>query len=230
MSQPVNYREDSTSLMQAIAGFIRQHAPERMLRVGIDGVDGVGKTTLADLLARAIEAGGRPVIRASVDGFHNPREIRYRRGKSSPEGFYRDSYNYADLRRVLLDPLSPGGSGVHCPAIFNHRTNSVLPLNWSVAEPGSILMFDGIFLHRAELKDVWDLSIFLDAPFDVTIPRGASRGPDYGSPDVQDPSNRRYIEGQQMYLRDNEPQALADIVIDYSDFTNPVMTACRWPI
>ena len=230
MSPPVNSHGSPASLMPAIAEFIRQYAPGRMLRVGIDGVDGVGKTTLADTLAQVVNASGRPVIRASVDGFHNPREMRYRRGKSSPEGFYRDSYNYADLRRVLLDPLGPGGSGIHCPAIFDHRTDLALPLNWSVAEPDAVLMFDGIFLHRAELRDVWDLSIFLHAPFDVTIPRGAGRGPGYGLPDVQDPSNRRYIEGQQMYLRDNDPQALADIVIDYSDFTNPVMKACRWPV
>jgi uridine kinase len=32
------------------------------------------------MLARAIEAQGRPVIRASVDDFHNPRKERYRRG------------------------------------------------------------------------------------------------------------------------------------------------------
>jgi len=38
-------------------------------RVAIDGVDAPGKTTFADELAPIIEAAGRPVIRASVDGF-----------------------------------------------------------------------------------------------------------------------------------------------------------------
>ena len=58
-----------------------------MLRVGIDGVDGAGKTTLADTLADALEAAGIAVIRASVDGFHHPRAVRYRLGRESPEGF-----------------------------------------------------------------------------------------------------------------------------------------------
>jgi hypothetical protein len=46
-----------------------------------------------------------------------------------------------------------------------------------VAPAGSVLVLDSPFLHRPELRDIWDFSIFLDAPFDVTIPRGAARGP-----------------------------------------------------
>jgi uridine kinase len=61
-------------------------------------------------LGNALDRLGVPVIRASVDGFHHPREIRYRLGRDSPEGFYRDSYDLDALQRELLDPLSPGGS------------------------------------------------------------------------------------------------------------------------
>jgi uridine kinase len=45
-------------------------------RVAIDGVDGAGKTYFADELAEVLGASGRSVIRASVDGFDNPRSIR----------------------------------------------------------------------------------------------------------------------------------------------------------
>jgi uridine kinase len=229
MSEPADNRGIATPLIEEIVGFIRYHAPGSILRIGVDGVDGVGKTVFADMLAQTIRSQGRPVIRASVDGFHNTREIRYRRGKTSPAGFYLDSYNYGELRKVLLDPLGPGGSGVYCPAIFDHSANSPVPAHWSVADPGAVLVFDGIFLHRPELRNAWSLSIFLDAPFDITIPRGAGRGPGWGSADVQAPSNRRYIEGQRLYLRENEPQRRANIVIDYSDMANPVVTGRRWP-
>jgi uridine kinase len=76
---------------------------------------------------------------------------------------------------------------------------------------------------------VWDLAIFLDAPFDITILRGAGRGPGWGSPDVHAPSNQRYIEGQRLYLRECKPQKLANIVVDYSDFANPIVVTRRWP-
>ena len=107
-------RRSLDELVEEIAGLIRQHKPGMILRVGVDGVDGVGKTVFADMLGRAIEANGRAVIRASVDGFHNPRKERYRRGRDSPVGFYLDSFDYAGLKKVLLDPLGPGGSRDNC--------------------------------------------------------------------------------------------------------------------
>jgi uridine kinase len=229
MIEPSNDRKDTSPLIAEIAELIRHHATGSILRIGIDGVDGVGKTVFADTLARAIGALGRPAIRASVDSFHNPREIRYRQGKTSPHGFYTDSYNYGELRRVLLDPLGPGGSRVYCPAIFDHSVNAEVPAQWATADPDAVLVFDGIFLHRPELRDVWDLSIFLDAPFAITIPRGAGRGPGYGSADADAASNRRYVEGQRIYLQENGPQSRANLVIDHSDFMHPVVVARRWP-
>ena len=56
----------------------------------------------ADELAAVLRDRGHTVIRASVDGFHNPREIRYQRGRQSPAGYYLDSFDYDRLRRVLL--------------------------------------------------------------------------------------------------------------------------------
>ncbi len=56
------------------------------VRIAIDGVDAAGKTTLADELVGPVKQRGRPVVRASIDGFHRPRAERYRRGQESPEG------------------------------------------------------------------------------------------------------------------------------------------------
>jgi uridine kinase len=214
-------------MIEKLATIIACYKSDQMIRIAIDGVDGVGKTTFADLLGNAVARMGRPVIRSSVDGFHNPRELRYRRGKTSPEGFYLDSYDYPALRTHLLDPLGPGGSGRYRSAIFDHVTDSPLPVQEHIAPAGSVLILDGLFLHRQELRRHWDLSIFLDAPFEVTIPRCAARGPGWGSPDPTAPSNRRYVEGQQIYLRENQPRNLASVVIDYSNLAEPHIVAWR---
>lgn len=190
-----------------------------VLRVGIDGVDGAGKTTLADALADVLRAAGIPVIRASVDGFHHPRAVRYRLGRHSPEGFFRDSYDYGTLRRSLLDPLSPGGSLRYRAAVFDQRSDRQVDAAEERARPGSVLIVDGIFLHRAELRAYWDFSVFLDVRFEVSIPRGAQRGE--GSPDPLAPENRRYIEGQRLYLRECDPKTHATLVIGYDDPAAP---------
>src|SRR5690242_2540174 len=96
-------------LLISIARIAASVAPDRIARIAIDGVDGSGKTTFANELAEVVANLGRSVIRASVDGFHNPSVIRYARGRQSPVGFFEDSYNYALLEQYLLNPLSPGG-------------------------------------------------------------------------------------------------------------------------
>jgi uridine kinase len=194
-------------------------SPDRTFRVAIDGVDGAGKTTFADELGGFVAAMGRPVIRASVDGFHNPKAVRYQRGRHSPEGFFEDSYNYSALKKYLLDPLSSDGSRRYRRAYFDHVTDDIVPANDVEALPSSILLIDGIFLHRPELLTYWDASIFLQTEFAVSVARCASR--DGSSPDPAAPSNRRYVEGQRLYLRSCQPETKATIVIDYNDLSAP---------
>jgi uridine kinase len=212
-------------LLQALAVRILALPSAHVVRIGVDGVDGAGKTTFADELAKALEPSGRPVIRASVDTFHHPRAVRYRAGRDSPEGFFRDSYDYALLRRVLLEPLGPGGSGRYRRAAFDHRADLVVSSPEEHAPPKAILVFDGIFLHRPELREYWDLSVFLDVAFDVSIPRGAQRGE--GSPNPQAPQNRRYVEGQKLYLRECQPWHHATLVINNDDLAAPHVVSQR---
>jgi uridine kinase len=208
-------------VLREVAARVLELPATRVARVAVDGVDGAGKTVFADELAAVLAPSRRPIIRSSVDGFHNPREARYLRGRGSPEGFYLDSYDYAALRRCLLDPLGPEGSRTYRLAAFDHLTDSPVAAEDHSAAPNSILVLDGIFLHRPELRDCWDLSVFLSVPFEISIPRGASRGPGFGSPDPATESNRRYVEGQRLYLDQAKPQDRADIVIDNADLAAP---------
>jgi uridine kinase len=52
------------------------------VRVGVDGVDGAGKTTFAAELAAALRDLGRPGDEFSVDGWHRVRAERYARGRA----------------------------------------------------------------------------------------------------------------------------------------------------
>jgi uridine kinase len=187
--------------------------------VAVDGPDGAGKTRFADALAEVLRTEGRSVVRVSVDGFHQPRTVRYRRGRDSPEGFWLDSYDYQRFRDDVLDPFGPGGSRRYRAAAHEVATDSSLTPAVQVAEPGSVLVVDGIFLHRDEVVDAWDLSVFLDAPFTETARRMAER--DGTHPDLEHPRTRRYVEGQRLYYAACQPQRRADILIDNSDYHLP---------
>ena len=97
-------------LLDALAHRIASIERPHPIRVAIDGVDAAGKMRLAEDLGTPLQACSRPVIRASIDGFHHPAHRWYQRGSASPEGYYRDSFNYPALIASLLAPLGPGGS------------------------------------------------------------------------------------------------------------------------
>ena len=210
-------------LLRTIAGQVLDFPATNVVRVAIDGDAGAGKTTFGDELTPILEAAGRPVIRASVDGFHNPRGARYRLGADSPQGFFLDSYNYEELAECLLRPLSAGGTRCFQRAAFDHRTDRPVVAAEEYAEPNSILVFDGLFLHRPELRFYWDFSIFLDVDFRISIPRCAQRGE--GSPDPLAASNRRYVEGQNIYLAQCSPKAFASVIVNNEDLENPYIVA-----
>jgi uridine kinase len=65
-------------------------------RVGVDGPDAAGKTTLAAALAART---GLPHVRA--DDFLNPPEVRYARGPLDPDGYYADAFDLPRLRAAV---------------------------------------------------------------------------------------------------------------------------------
>jgi uridine kinase len=122
---------------------------------------------------RTVETIGVTPIRVSIDGFHNPRSVRYRLGRQSPEGFYRDSFNLSEFKSAVLDPLSPGGNLQYREAAFDHRTDSVVASPTKQATATAILLVDGVFLLQPELARYWDLSILLDVQFELSFQRMA---------------------------------------------------------
>lgn len=193
------------------------------LRVAIDGIDAAGKTTLADELALFIEARRRPVIRASIDGFHHPCSVRYRRGPDSPQGYNEDSFDYAALRAVLLDPLGPHGNRRYRRVVFDVRTDTPLSLPEEEAPIDAILLFDGVFLMRPELAGLWDYRILVSVTMEVALQRAMRRDlPLFGSPEmVQARYQQRYFPGQRLYYQAARPQEQADVIVDNNDPAHP---------
>ncbi|MGI5174771.1 uridine kinase [Dactylosporangium sp. CA-152071] len=189
------------------------------VRVGIDGPDASGKTTFADELAAVIRALGRPVARVSLDDFHHPRAVRYQLGRDSPEGFWRHAFDYTRFRSEVLDRFGAGGDRRYRTAAHDVVTDTehVTPLR--TAAVGTVLIVDGLFLHREELVAAWEMSVFLDVDFAVTAKRMALR--DGADPDPDHPGNRRYSDAQRIYYAACTPHERADILIDNQDLITP---------
>jgi uridine kinase len=210
-------------MVAQIAQYILRLKTARSLTVAVDGIDAAGKTTLADSLRDELETRGQRVLRASIDGFHNPRSVRYARGNFSPEGYYFDSFNYAALRESLLIPLGKGGNSKYRMKVFDFRTDAPAEAEFLQSPEDFLLLFDGVFLFRPELLAFWDVRIFLNISFEESLRRARQRDGRLpgGIQAVEERYTKRYIPGQKLYEELCHPKIMADLVVHNEDYSNP---------
>lgn len=214
------------NIVREIAEVINNIELPHPVRVAIDGAGNAGKTTFAKEISDQLKNLGRIVIRSTIDGFHNPPEIRRRQGKYSPNGYLEDSYNYPDLKKFLLEPLGPDGNLRYKDSVYNFRINEWTNTKFRIAKNNSILIFDGIFLFNDELKSYWDYKLFVDASLENTMQRAIIRDNDLfgGTENVIKLYKRRYIPGQELYQKLHNPFHSSDIVLNNNDYRNPFVT------
>lgn len=187
--------------------------------VAVDGIGGSGTAEFADGLAEVFREQGRAAFRASIDDFHRPRTERYRRGDSDPHGFYEDSFDYSLFRRVLIEPYRLGGSAGFQLVGFDERRDQTAQSAWVTAPRDAVLIVDGVFLNRDELRGLWHYSIRLDVPYSEAYRRlHETLGVDA---DPEAASNARYVGGQDLYEAEGDPRTRATAVIDNADPAHP---------
>jgi len=208
-------------VLGALAEHLVALRPDQRAVLAIDGVDGAGKTVLGRELADLVGV-HREVHRVSVDGFHRPAAQRHARGRTA-ETFYRDQYDHDTIRHRLVEPFRAGLSWVRAV----HDVEREVPLDVPpepAAGARAVLLLDGIFLHRPELVDLWDASIWLEVPFEVSLPRGNARFGPVGEEEADPASavNARYVGGQRLYRREVDPASHATWVLDNTDLASPL--------
>lgn len=194
--------------------------------IGIDGIDGCGKTTFADAFQAYGQKKGIQIHRLSIDGFHNPKDHRYKQGELSPAGYYEDSFNYEFLKAKVFLPIQIMVSEhIKIPSsCFNFMANNHNEQE-IIINKDDLILFDGVFLYRKEINDFWNFRIFIEADFETILNRVTTRKRDLEYFKTEDllltKYHKRYIPGQKIYLRTVSPELKADVIIDNNDYCNP---------
>jgi uridine kinase len=193
------------------------------VRVAVDGTTASGKSTLARELTEAVAAIGRQVIHLSMDGYHYPRQHRWKRGPLSAEGYYEDAYDFEAFVKNVLTPLGPKGDRRFRERIIDLATDLAINEPAVVAPVDAVLIVDGSFLQRTELIDHWDYRIFVNTSFDVALARGLARDSEAlgGMEAARTAYQSRYHAAAQLYILDRHPADTASVIVDNDDLDAP---------
>lgn len=210
-------RVQRSVVLARIASYLSERRVGHPLRVGVDGICGVGKTTFARELAAAVGATGRPVVLLDSDGFHNPAAIR-RRGTDPARGYYLDAYDFRSLINRVLLPLGPGGDLVYASKVHDLATDRTVS-ETATAARDAVLIMDCTFLQRGALRDHWEEMIFLDAQLSSAEQRGVGRDAEAlgGADRARAAYSSRYMAACRLYLAEERPRERASIVVDHDD-------------
>ena len=122
------------------------------------------------------------------------------------------------MNRYLLAPLGPKGDRRYRTATFDLLLDQPVEQAPALAGNADILIVDGTFLQKPELRGSWDVVIFLEVAEETAISRGAKRDAKLlGGEKVAEAMQRsRYQAAFKIYDEKCEPLRHADIVIDNS--------------
>ncbi|MCB9034692.1 MAG: hypothetical protein H6553_12700 [Chitinophagales bacterium] len=194
------------------------------IRVVINGIEGTGKTVFAQKLTAYLNHKNANVIHISIDGFHHTKAIRYQQGNDSALGYYEDAYNeqaFVDL--VLKNSQKEKATIV--TAIHNLDTDESIDVQPIAISNNTILITDGAYLLKPIYQPHWDLIIYLKTDFETALNRGIQRdAPLLGGIDKAiEKYNNRYHKASAMYIDLNQPEQLAHIIIDNTNFNNLII-------
>lgn len=213
MTRWTPYVPTSTETFDALASEILHNYGRGRAAVAVDGPDGASTGRFADELAEAIRRHGQFVMRASIDSFLRPRAGHREKREDSAEACYHDSFDYAAFRSMLVEPFR-SSAPTFVPASSDIGADAPGPVG---APQHALLLVDGVFLNRPELRGIWNYSIWLDVPRDVALARHAERD----GTDPADSADARLHGAQRLYWREALPRTAATAIIDIGDVDSP---------
>jgi hypothetical protein len=198
-------------LAEELAGIVERAADRcgHVLRVAVDGHPAAGPAAIADALVDPLRLRGRPVLRVGSDWFLRPASVRLEHGRTDPDAFYDDRLDLAALRREVLDPLGPGGSGRWLPTLWDPGTDRATRAAYRTAAERSVLILDGTLLLGVGLP--------LDLVIHLRLSSGArARRVTAGE--------RWALPAYERYDDEVDPGLVADVVVRLDDPRHPALS------
>lgn len=188
------------------------HDPKRTVIVGIDGLGGAGKSTVSEELYRLLGEENYSVTILHIDDFIHPKAVRYNDSYAEWECYYNLQWRYDYLINEVIMPIKRGD--FNSKIELYDKDNDTYYLRDTFIPVGSIVIIEGIFLQREELRDIFDFMIYIDIPEEVRLGRVLERDGYIGDKEqIKAKYNNRYFPAERHYVEVCSPCDKADCVV-----------------
>ena len=165
--------------------------------VAIDGLGGAGKSTLAMELGETLDT----FSIVALDDFYRPVAAAL-----APEQACDAYFDWQRLRDTVLAPLSRNSHA--CYQRYDWVSDALA--EWHEVSPGGVVIVEGVYSTRPELRPRFDVTIFVDTPREERLARMLDRL--YN--DVA--WVERWMAAEDWYLEHMRPLDHVDLVVDGS--------------
>lgn len=199
-------------LVEELADRLAADESGRRVRVAIDGAPAADPAALADALVDPLRVRGRPAVRVSTDDFLRPASVRLEFGRTNPDSFYTGWLDEAALRREVLDPAGPGGSGRIVTRLWDARVDRATREPYVELPPTAVVLVSGPLLLGAGLPFEFTVHLELSA---AALDRRI------------DPELRWTLPAYARYGLEVDPASFADVVVRVDDPRHPALVLDR---
>lgn len=186
--------------------------PQDHPRIGVDGPAEIGTGALADAVAERIVEKSRPALRASTPWWWRPASLRLELGRTDVDMLLGGWVDAPALRRELLDPLGPTGTGDYLLRLRDPATDRSVRDGRAPAQPRAVLLLDGPFLLVDQLP--------LDAVIHLQVAAPALTR-------ALPPERQWWVPAFERYRTEDGPADGAAVVVAYD---HPRSPAVAWAI